>query len=383
MADIPGTIPLFEAVWYRRSPYFEASMASGAKAVDVYNNTYLPSYFDDPVNEYWHLVKHVAVWDVGCERQVEISGPDGFEFANFLIPRNLSKCKVGQGKYVVITDDEGGIINDPVLLRLGKNRFWLSASDSDLLLWAKGVAIHSGMDVEIREPDVSPMQVQGPKSKDVLRALLGPKVLDLPYYHFFETTIDGIPVVVTRTGWSAEVGFEIYLCDGRKGVALWRKVMEAGRPFNIRPTGPSDIRRIEAGILNYGSDMTLENNPYEVGLGWLVEEGKKADYIGKRALKKIKKEGVKQKLVGVEIDGPPMGSWLRDVVPVGRGGRLIGEVRAAVHSPRLRKNIGYAMVPIAHAKLGTELTIQMEEGDRNAVVVRKPFLDPTKAIPKS
>jgi aminomethyltransferase len=383
MPEIPGTIPLFEAVWYRRSPFFQASMASGARAVDVYNNMYLPSYFDDPVNEYWHLVNHVAMWDVGVERQVEISGPDGFAFANLLTPRDLSACKVGQGKYVVITDDRGGIINDPVLLRLGKNRFWLSASDSDLLLWAKGVAIHSDMDVEIREPDVSPMQVQGPKSKDVLKALVGPKVLDLPYYHFLETTIDGIPVVVTRTGWSAEVGYEIYLCDGRRGVDLWRRVMEAGKPFNIRPTGPSDIRRIEAGILNYGSDMTLENNPYEVGLGWLVDEGKKADYIGKKALKRIKKEGVKQKLVGVEIDGPPMGSWLREAAPVLHDGREIGDLRASVFSPRLKKNIGYAMVPMAHAKLGTDLTVRLKDGDRRAIVVRKPFLDPSKSTPKS
>jgi len=383
MAEIPGTIPVFRAAWYRRSPYFEASMAGGARAVDIYNNMYLPSYFDDPINEYWHLVNHVAMWDVGCERQVEISGPDAFEFTNALTPRDLSKCPVGQGKYVVITDANGGIINDPVLLRLGENRFWLSLSDSDVLLWAKGVAIHSGMDVEIREPDVSPMQVQGPKSKDVVAALFGPKVLDLPYYHFMEASVDGIPVIVTRTGWSAEVGYEIYLMDGAKGVDLWRKVMDAGRPYDIRPTGPSDIRRIEAGILNYGSDMTLENNPYEVGLGWLVDEDKEADYIGKDALRRIKAEGVTEKLVGVEIQGPPMASWLEDFWPVLKDGRTIGRLTAGVYSPRLKKNIGYANVPIGHAKLGTRLTVRSPSGDREATVVRKPFLDPNKDIPKS
>ena len=358
-------------------------MAGGARAVDIYNNMYLPSYFDDPISEYWHLVNHVAMWDVGCERQVEITGPDAFEFTNTLTPRDLSECKVGQGKYVVITEAKGGIINDPVLLRLGENHFWLSLSDSDVLLWAKGVAIHSGMDVEIREPDVSPMQIQGPKSKDVVAALFGPKVLDLPYYHFMEASVDGIPVIVTRTGWSAEVGYEIYLRDGTKGVDLWGKVLEAGKSFDIRPTGPSDIRRIEAGILNYGSDMTFENNPYEVGLGWLVDEDKEADYIGKDALRRIKAEGVKEKLVGVEIQGPPMASWLEDFWPVLKDGRTIGRLTAGVYSPRLRKNIGYANVPIGHAKLGTRLTVRSPAGDREATVVRKPFLDPKKDIPKS
>jgi aminomethyltransferase len=380
----PGTsTTLYFGPWYRKSPYFEAARRYRTQAYDLYNRMYIPSHYASPEEEYWHLVNGVTIWDVGCERQVEIAGRDALKFTDYLTPRDLRKCDVGQGKYVLITSEEGGIIGDPVLMRVAKDRFWLSVADSDVLLWAKGVAIHSDMDVEIREPDVSPMQVQGPKSKDVLKALVGPKVLDLPYYHFLETTIDGIPVVVTRTGWSAEVGYEIYLCDGRRGVDLWRRVMEAGKPFNIRPTGPSDIRRIEAGILNYGSDMTLENNPYEVGLGWLVDEGKKADYIGKKALKRIKKEGVKQKLVGVEIDGPPMGSWLREAAPVLHDGREIGDLRASVFSPRLKKNIGYAMVPMAHAKLGTDLTVRLKDGDRRAIVVRKPFLDPSKSTPKS
>jgi len=383
MTEIPGTIPVFLATWYRRSPYFEASWASGAKAADIYNNMILPSYFDDPVNEYWQLVNHVALWDVGVERQVEIEGPDGFDFTNYLTPRDLTTCKVGEGRYVVITDEKGGIINDPVLLRLGENHFWLSASDSDLLLWAKGVAVNAEMDVEVREPDVSPMQIQGPKSKDVVGALFGPKVRDLPYYHFLETSLDGIPVVVTRTGWSAEVGFEIYLRDGSRGPELWHRVMDAGKPYHIRPTGPSDIRRIEAGILNYTSDMTLENNPYEVGLGWLVDDAKEADFIGKKALRKIKKDGVKRKLVGVEIHGSPLGSWLTEFWPVLASGRVIGKLTAGVHSPRLLKNIGYAMVPIEHARLGTRLVVRAPSGDRDATVVKKPFFDPKKDVPKS
>lgn len=366
----------------RRSPFFESTHRYGCRAYTVYNHTFLPTRYDDFEVEYRALLDDVVVWDVSVERQVEITGPDGFEFANLLTPRDLSKCDVGQGKYVVITAEDGGIINDPVLLRLGENRFWLALADSDVLLWAKGVAYKLGMDIEIREPDVSPMQIQGPKSKEVVRALFGDDVLDLKYYYFLETDLDGIPVIVTRTGWSAEIGYEVYLRDGSRGNELWERVMEAGKPFGIRPTGPSDIRRIEAGILNYGIDMTLDNNPYELGLGWLVDLDQETDFIGKDALARIKTEGTSQKLVGVEIGGDAldlnMTRW-----PVKAGDAEVGFITSAIYSPRLEKNIGYAMVGIDHAELGTTLTVEAPPGDAEATVVRKPFVDPKKDLPKS
>ncbi len=366
----------------RRSPFFESTHRYGCRAYTVYNHTFLPSRYDDFEVEYRALLDDVVVWDVSVERQVEITGPDGFEFANLLTPRDLSKCDVGQGKYVVITAEDGGIINDPVLLRLGENRFWLALADSDVLLWAKGVAYKLGMDIEITEPDVSPMQIQGPKSKEVVRALFGDDVLDLKYYYFLETDLDGIPVIVTRTGWSAEIGYEVYLRDGSRGNELWERVMEAGKPFGIRPTGPSDIRRIEAGILNYGIDMTLDNNPYELGLGWLVDLDQETDFIGKDALARIKTEGTSQKLVGVEIGGDAldlnMTRW-----PVKAGDAEVGFITSAIYSPRLEKNIGYAMVGIDHAELGTTLTVEAPPGDAEATVVRKPFVDPKKDLPKS
>src|SRR2546427_1266087 len=283
----------------RRSAYFEATQKYGCKGYTVYNHMYLPNFYDDPVKEYWKLINDVTLWDVSVERIVEIKGPDGFTFTNMLTPRDLAKCRVGQAKYVLITAEDGGIINDPVLLRLDKDRFWLALADSDVLLWAKALALGKKMNVEIGEPDVSPLQVQGPKSKPVMQKLFGSVVAQLPYYYFVETNLDGIPVIVTRTGWTGEVGYEIFLCDGSRGVELWERIMEAGKPHNIAPTGPSDIRRIEAGILNWGADMTLANNPYEVGLGWLVDVDKKADFIGKQALKRIKANGVTRKLVGV------------------------------------------------------------------------------------
>ena len=369
--------------WYRKSPFFDAARRAGFRAVDVYNKMYIPShYVDDPADEYWHLVDHVTMWDVGCERQVEITGPDAFRFADYLTPRDLGTCAVGQGKYVVIVDGDGGIVNDPVLMRIAGDTFWFSTADSDLLLWAKGVALHLDHDVTIREPDVSPMQIQGPKAKDVVAALAGPKVLDLPYYHFLETTLDGIPVIITRTGWSAEVGFEIYLRDGAQGTRLWDLVAEAGRPFQIRPTGPVEARRIEAGILNYPSDINLDVNPFEVGLGWLVDADKRADYVGKEALTRIRKEGAKRKLVGVEIHGEPFAGWVPEHWPVRKDREVVGRLTAGAYSPRLEKNIGYALVPIGLSKVGTRLVVETPMGDREATVVRKPFVDPTKAIPK-
>lgn len=367
----------------RKSPYFEATQRYGCKSYTVYNHMYLPNYYDDPVKEYWRLIEGVALWDVSVERIVEITGPDGLAFTNMLTPRDLARCQVGQAKYVLITAEDGGIVNDPVLLRLGENRFWLTLADSDVLLWAKGIATHAAKDVEIREADVFPLQVQGPKSKPVMQTLLGDRIVGLAYYHFIETELDTIPVVVTRTGWSGEVGYEIFLRDGSRGLELWEKIMEAGRPHDIRPTGPSDIRRIEAGILNYGADMTMADNPYEVGLGWLVDLDKEAHFIGKEALERIKAAGIKRKLVGIEIQGDPvdlnMTRWT-----VSREGTPVGHVTSAVYSPRLERNIGYAMLPIEHADIGTELAVHMPGlGDRPARVARKPFVDPKKEIPKS
>ncbi len=366
----------------RRSPFFDSTLKAGCKSYTVYNHTFLPSYYDDPVKEYWHLLKHVALWDVAVERNVEIRGPDGFAFMQLLTPRDMRQCRVGQGKYVLITDEAGGILNDPVLLRLEENRFWIALADSDILLWAKGVARGSGLDVTLSEPDASPLQVQGPKSKALMADLFGEKVTELPYYFFTPAELKGIPLLVTRTGWTGEIGYELYLLDASRGDELWNAVMKAGRKYNLRPTGPSDIRRIEAGILNYGADMTIENNPYEVDLGRLVDLDKPSPFIGKAALQRIQEKGPTRKLVGIEISGRPlpfnMTKW-----PVEFRGKVIGQVTSAIHSPRIDRNIGYAMVPIERADLGNEFEVRPPGDRRNAVVVPKPFLDPRKAIPKS
>ena len=375
----------------RKSPYFYASRRHHPRVYSVYNHFYHPRHYGDPVKEYWHLVNGVTLWDVGVERQIEISGPDAFTFTNMMVPRDLTKCAVGQCKYVFLLAPDGGIINDPVLLRLEENRFMLSLADSDVDLWAMGLAYHSGLNVTIREVDVAPVQVQGPRSKEVMSDLFGSDIMDLPYYHLRQgLQLNGMDVFVSRTGYSGEVGFEIYLHNARRdALKLWDTVLEAGRPHGLEVIGPSHIRRIEAGILAYGADMWLDTNPFEVEMGypWMVDLDQEADFVGKEALKRIREEGVRRKLVGVEIGGEDLGTYIDnemvDFFPVFVEGREVGRVTSACHSPRLQKNIGYAMLPVEHTDMGTEVEVQTTRERVSAVVVPKPFYDPSKQIPKS
>ena len=365
----------------RRSPYYEAEQRHGPLGYTVYNHMLFPIRFDDLDAEYWHLLNHVTVWDVAVERCLEISGPDGFRFTQLLTPRDLSECAVGQAKYVLVCAADGGILNDPVLTRMGENRFWLALASSDALFYAKGLAATASMDVEIREADVHPLQVQGPRSKEVMRDLLGDGILDLRYYWFTETAIDGIPVVVTRTGWTSEVGYEVYLCDSSKGTELWEAIMRAGEPYDIRPTGPVDIRRIEGGIFNWGADMTYDNNPYEMGLDRLVDLD--VDCVARDALRRIAEQGVTRRIVGVEMDGERFPTLNYTKWPASHDGAVVGKVTSACHSPRLERNIGYAWVPTQLAAIGTRLDAESEWGSRTATVVPMPFIDPEKTIPVS
>ncbi|MEX1046145.1 MAG: glycine cleavage T C-terminal barrel domain-containing protein [Actinomycetota bacterium] len=374
----------------RKSPYFYASREHGVKRYSVYNHTYHPRHYGDPVKEYWSLVNGVTLWDVGVEKQVQIKGPDAFDLTNMIVPRDLHKCAVDQCKYVFITGPDGGILNDPVLLRVAEDEFWLSLADSDVNLYALGIATAKGMDVTVREIDVAPVQIQGPNAKKVLVDLFGDKILDVPYYGLMHGELDGMGVVVSRTGYTGEVGYEIYLRDASKhGKQLWNRVLEAGRPHGLEVIGPCHIRRIEGGILSFGADMWYENNPFEVGYHytWMVDLDQEADFVGKEALRSIKQEGVKQKLVGLDIGGEPLGSYIDnemiDFFPIHSGGREVGRVTSACHSPRLEKNIGFGMLPIEFTELGTELEVDTPKSGRvGAVVVEMPHWDPTKEIPK-
>ena len=368
----------------RRTPYYEAEQRYGPLGYTVYNHMYFPIRFDSFENEYEALLNGVTVWDVAVERCLEISGPDGFEFAQLMTPRDLSKCAVGQAKYVLIVDSDGGIINDPVLTRMDENTFWFALASSDALLWARGLKnAHPALNVTIREADVAPMQIQGPRSKDLMRDLLGDEVLDIKYYFFKRFEVQGIPVVVTRTGWTSEVGYEIYLTDTTKGTELWEAVMKAGAPYDVRPTGPSDIRRIEGAIFNWGADMTYENNPYEMGLGRLVDDLPESSCISIAALKRIEAAGVSEKINGVEIDGDPFPGLNNVKWPASSGGSRVGKVTSAIYSPRLGKNIGYCWLPAELSKTGTTVEVETEWGVRTATVAEMPFIDPAKQIPVS
>ena len=290
----------------RKSPWWHLSKAAGCWAYTTYNHMYHPRAYVKPedgglLEEYRTLTQHVSMWDVAVERQIQVKGPDAADFVNLLITRDVhSVLATMQARYVILCNQHGGVINDPVLLRVADDEFWFSLSDSDVRLWAQGVNAYAGYNVDITEIDVAPVQIQGPKSAPLMEKMFGPHVRQIPYYGLIHDTLNGRAVTITRTGFSAEIGFEIYLHDAMLHADdVWPYILEQGEEFNLRVIAPSHIRRLEAGILSYGQDLDIENNPYEVRLGWQVDLSK-PDFIGKDALTRIKAEGVTQRLVGSE-----------------------------------------------------------------------------------
>jgi len=369
----------------RRTPYYEATQKYGPAGFTVYNHMYFPIRFGTFEEEFDALLNQVTIWDVAVERCLEISGPDGFKFAQLLTPRDLSKCAVGQAKYVLICDSDGGIINDPVLTRMDENTFWFALASSDALLFARGLKnAYPDLDVSIREADVAPLQIQGPKSKDLMIDLLGEDIGKLKYYYWTNAVIAGAPVVITRTGWTSEVGYEVYLTDTSKGTEIYEAIMKAGAPYGLRPTGPSDIRRIEGAIFNWGADMTYENNAFELGLDRLVDfDLDDSASISMAAYRRIQQDGVANKINGVVIEGEPFPALNNTKWPVSASGGAVGKVTSAIYSPRLAANIGYAWLPTEHSKIGQKVTAETEWGGRDATVTAMPFVDPQKKIPLS
>ncbi len=365
----------------RKSPFFNSTVRWGAKGFSVYNHMYIPRDFGNPEENFWNLVNDATLSDVSVERQVEITGKDASKFVQFLTPRDLSKLAVGQCKYILITNKEGGILNDPVLLRLNTNHYWLSLGDSDILLWAQGVAIHSGLDVKINEPDVSPLQLQGPKSIHIMKELFGDEIKKLKYYWLIEKKLDDIPLVISRTGWSTELGYEIYLRDGSKGDKLWELIMQTGKKYNLKPGHTSSIRRIESAMLSYHADADINTNPFELGLDRLVDLDNNNNFIGKDALIKIKKNGIKRIQVGLIIQCSPLNNPNTTFWPIFFNKKKIGKVTSAVYSPRLKKNIALSIVSISHSSLGTNVEVIINEKSFIAEIVKKPFYDPKKNIP--
>ena len=364
----------------RKSPYFDATVRWGAQGFSVYNHMYIPRDFGDPEQNFWNLVDQAILCDVAVERQVEITGPDAAKFTQMLTCRDLSKMAVGQCKYILITNADGGILNDPILLRLAENHFWISLADSDILLWAQGVAVHSGLNVQIKEPDVSPLQLQGPNSGLIMQELFGDSIADLKYYWLRELELEGIPLVVSRTGWSSELGYELYLRDGSKGDQLWESIMAAGASHGLKPGHTSSIRRIEGGMLSYHADADIDTNPLELGFDRLVNLDMDAEFIGKAALRKIKQEGPMRKQVGLVLDCAPLTGPNTTFWAIQQDGATIGKVTSAVYSPRLKQNIALAMVATDAAIMGAEVEVLTNSGAVKATMVERPFYDPKKQI---
>jgi glycine cleavage system aminomethyltransferase T len=367
----------------RKSPYFDSTVKWGATGFSVYNHMYIPRDFGDPEKNFWNLIEKSILCDVAVERQVEITGTDAYKFIQLLTPRDLSKLAIGQCKYVLITNNDGGILNDPILLRLAENHFWLSLADSDILLWAQGVAINSGLDVKITEPDVSPLQLQGPTSQKIMIKLFGETIKNLKYYWLKEYSLNGIPLIVSRTGWSSELGYEIYLRDSSRGNELYEKIMNVGNEHGIQPGHTSTIRRIEGGMLSYHADADINTNPFELGLDRLVNLDTDTKFIGKDALKKIKHNGIKRKQVGLIINCNPLVGPNTTLWPIYKEGIVIGKITSAIYSPRLKKNIALAMVEVSHSKIGSKLDVKIDNINYLSNIVEVPFYDPQKKITRS
>ena len=357
----------------RKSPYYDSDLKYGVTGFTVYNKMYLPTGFSSPEKEYESLINDVTFGDFAAERQIEINGPDAYAFVRYVQPRNLEKCEIGSCKYILLTDQDGGIINDACLLRLEENKFWISPGDGDVILWLQGIAINSGMDISIHEPDVSPLQISGPKSGKLIQKLFNGEHDDLGYYKAKQTSLDDIPMVIARTGWSGELSYELYLQDRKKGNKLFELVYKAGQEFNGRVIAPNGIRTIEGGILSYGGDFGREHNPFTIGLGRLVDVDQDIDFIGKEALKKIKEKGPYEKLVGLELEGDPIIKAPENFWPVNNNNKKVGRLSRAFFSPRLKKNIGLAIVDIDFAEEGIELSVKSPNGDLLSKVVSLPW----------
>ena len=383
MPDSSGLYDFGFGTQIRKSPFFDATVRWGAKAFSVYNHMYIPRDFGNPEENYWNLVNDAILCDVAVERQVQIKGPDASKFVQMMSPRDLSSMQIGQCKYVILTNQDGGILNDPVLLKVADDCYWFSLADSDILLWAQGIATSGDFDIEICEPDVSPLQLQGPKSRDIMVKIFGKKIHDLKYYWFEKFQLGEIELLISRTGWSSELGYEIFLLNASQGDKLYEEIMLIGEEMGLRPGHTSTIRRIEGGMLSYHADMDINTNPFELGLDRLIELDKEFDFIGKEALIKIHNNGVERRQVGLTIEDEPLNGPNTRFWNVMDDNQVIGRVTSAVYSPRIKENIALAMLKIEYTSIGTEVKIDLGAKKVVACVTEKPFYDPKKSITKA
>ena len=368
------TLMLSVGARVRKSPFFAATRKAGLAAASVYNHMFLPTSYGDPAAEYDRLVNGVAMWDVAVQRQVALKGPDALKLARLLTPRNLDGLVIGQGKYVPICNYAGVIINDPVLLKVDEDEIWLSIADSDILLWAAAIAGAHGLNVCVYEPDVSPLAIQGPKSADVVADLFGDWVRDLKYFEFRVTELADIPLVVARSGWSKQGGFELYLRDGHRGEELWDLVAKAGSPYGIGPGTPNYVERLESGLISYGADTDADTNPFELGMDNFIDLDQSHEFIGKSALKAIKAAGVKRRFIGLLIEGGPINGSNEHRWDVTLNGKYAGFASACAYSPRVGSNVGVGLISTDAIDASDGVAVVTNNGILRARTARFPLV---------
>ncbi|MDH5504582.1 MAG: glycine cleavage system protein T [Acidimicrobiia bacterium] len=359
----------------RKSPFYDATVAAGATTFTIYNKMFMPLSYGDLAAEYDRLINTVALWDVGCERQVELLGPDAGRLAQRLSARDLSGMQVGQGKYVAMCDHDGRLLNDPILMKLDEKRYWFSLADADMLLWCTAVGREGGFDADVSEPDVSPLAIQGPQAPALAADLFGDWIHDLKYFWFRETELNGIPLVLCRSGWSKQGGFELFLQDGAKGNELYEGIRAAGTRYGIGPGAPNHVERVESGLLSFGGDTTPDSNPFEAGMARYVDTATEVDYIGKAALERIVADGPKRLFTGLILEGEAPSPWpLAERTPIVAGGRQVGTLSAVVHSPRLGRTIGLAQIETALVESAATVEVKSPTGNLHALVHPLPFI---------
>jgi dimethylsulfoniopropionate demethylase len=357
----------------RRTPFSPGVEAAGVRAYTVYNHMLLPTVFHSIEEDYHHLKQAVQVWDVACERQVELRGPDAARLMQMLTPRDLRRMQVGQCYYVPMVDETGGMLNDPVALKLAEDRFWVSIADSDLLLWIKGIVWGLRLDVLVAEPDVSPLAVQGPRADDLMAAVFGDAVRGLRFFRFGWFEFAGVSMAVARSGYSRQGGFEIYVEGAQNGMPLWHALMEAGAALDVRAGCPNLIERIEGGLLSYGNDMTRENTPHECGLGKFCDTQSAIGCVGRDALLRVAVEGPVRQIRPLSIDGAAVPPCTEGWGVTDLAGQPVGQVTSASWSPDFVTNVAIGMIRMTHWQPGTRLLVHTPTGPREAEVCAQFF----------